>query len=139
TAKNFALQVEALARLPEALRPDVFVAVADGIAPEDLAGAAGMFFHPPAGREASDIGRLSGRGLHINLARGALGALVEASDLVLSQAGTATIQSLGLGKPVITFVRETDRAKRFIEENRLFGDARQTVAASAEALLEATS
>lgn len=139
TAENFALQVEALAKLPHEFRPDVFVAVADGIAPEDLATAAGMFYHPPAGREACDVGRLSGRGLHINLARGALGSLVEASDLVLSQAGTATIQALGLGKPVITFVRDTDREKRFIEENRLFGDARIIVPAEAEALSAAVS
>jgi uncharacterized protein (TIGR03492 family) len=139
TADNFALQVEAISLLPEELRPDVFVAVADGIVPEHLGKAAGMFFHPPAGRESSDVGRLSGRGLHINLARSALGALVEASDLVLSQAGTATIQSLGLGKPVITFVRNTDRAKRFVEENRLFGEARLTVPAEVPALVDAMS
>jgi uncharacterized protein (TIGR03492 family) len=53
--------------------------------------------------------------------------MVEASDLVLSQAGTATIQSLGLGVPAITFTRRTDRMKRFLEENRLFGEARLLV------------
>src|SRR5690606_19208821 len=54
-----------------------------------------------------------------------------ASDLVLSQAGTATIQSLGSGRPVITFTRATDRMKRFREENRLFGEARLLVGADA--------
>jgi hypothetical protein len=48
---------------------------------------------------------------------------------VLSQAGTATIQSLGLGRPVITFVRDTDRMARFTDENRLFGVSRPLVAA----------
>lgn len=134
---NFALQIEAITLLPDDLRPDVFVAVADGIEPEALAQAAGLFFHPPATHEISDLGRLSGRGLHVHMARGALRPLVEASDLVLSQAGTATIQSLGLGRPVITFVRESDRAKRFVEENRLFGESRQTVPADAAAVADA--
>ena len=60
----------------------------------------------------------------VHTARGAVRNVVEVSDLVLSQAGTATIQSLGLGVPAITFTRKTDRMKRFLEENRLFGGAR---------------
>lgn len=138
TAANFALQVEAIASLPDDLRPDVFVAVADGIQPADLAAAVGMELKPPARQEAGDLGRLSGRHrLNINLVHGALGPLLDASDVVLSQAGTATIQAVGLGKPVITFVRETDRAKRFEEENRLFGDARELVPADATAIAKA--
>jgi uncharacterized protein (TIGR03492 family) len=129
TVANFTLQIEALAALPEDLRPDVFVAVAEGIEPAELSKATGLFFHPASNREASDLGRLSGRGMHVNLARGALGPLVRQSDLVLSQAGTATIQSLGLGRPVITFYRDTDRMKRFTDENKLFGDARLLVPA----------
>lgn len=134
TAENFALLVDAITQLPTDLRPDVFVAVAGGIEPEELGSAAGMFVHPPPRSGGADLGRLSGRGLHINLARGALGDLVEASDVVLSQAGTATVQSLGLGRPVITFVRDTDRRKRFDEENRLFGEAREIVRADAAAI-----
>lgn len=139
TAANFALQIDALTRLREDLRPDVFVAVADGIDPRALAVAAGLFFHPPAVDDGHDLGRLSGRGLHVHLSRGALQPLVKASDLVLSQAGTATIQTLGLGCPVITVVRTTDRQKRFLEENRLFGEARQTVEADPEAIAEAAA
>lgn len=127
TAANFALQVEALAGVPEALRPDVFVGLAEGIEPQALAEAAGLQFLPPVGAEQADAGTLSGRGLTVHLARGALGNLLAASDLVLSQAGTATIQALGSGKPVITFTRPTDRMKRFLEENRLFGEARLLV------------
>lgn len=134
TIANFVLQVEAIAALPEALRPDVFVAVADGIEPEQLAREAGLFYHPPAGQEGSDLGRLSGRGLHLNLARGALGPIVRASDIVLSQAGTATIQALGLGRPVVTFVRDTERQKRVREESLLFGEARLLVPAEAGAI-----
>jgi uncharacterized protein (TIGR03492 family) len=137
TIDNFALQIEALALLPDQMKPDVFVAVADGINPEEMAKAANLFFHGPAGRERTDVGRLSGRGLHVHMARGALQPLLDASDFVLSQAGTATIQALGLGKPVITFTRENDRMKRFIEENRLFGEARRIVPAEAEKISEA--
>jgi len=137
TATNFALQVEAITQLPADLRPDVFVAVAEGVTPEALGEAANMFVHPPTRASGSDLGRLSGRGLHINLARGALGDLVDASDIVLSQAGTATIQAVGLGKPVITFIRESERHKRIEEENRLFGIARETVPAEAPALAAA--
>jgi uncharacterized protein (TIGR03492 family) len=127
TASNFALQVEALAALPEALRPDVFAAVAEGIEPKALADATGTHFQPPTGQQKADLGTLSGQGLIVHLARGVLGNLLAASDLVLSQAGTASIQALGSGKPVITFTRPTDRRKRFLEENLLFGEARLLV------------
>jgi uncharacterized protein (TIGR03492 family) len=137
TIANFALQIEALALLPDQMKPDVFVAVADGIDPQEMAKAANLFFHGPSGRERTDAGRLSGRGLHVHLARGALKPLVDASDVILSQAGTATIQALGLGHPVITFSRQNDRMKRFIEENRLFGEARRIVPAEAEKISEA--
>ena len=137
TVANFALQIESLARLPDEMKPDVFVAVADGINPEEMAKAANLFFHGPAGRERSDVGRLSGRGLHVHMARGALQTLLDVSDIVLSQAGTATIQALGTGRPVITFTRENDRMKRFIEENRLFGEARRIVPAEPEKISEA--
>ena len=50
TAANFALQIEAVTQLPPELRPDVFVAVAEGITPEALGQAAGMFVHPAARR-----------------------------------------------------------------------------------------
>jgi uncharacterized protein (TIGR03492 family) len=134
TAANFALQVDAITQLPAELRPDVFVAVAEGITPEQLGEAANMFVHPPPRPGSADLGRLSGRGLHINLARGALGDLIEVSDVVLSQAGTGTVQAVGLGRPVLTFVRDTDRHKRVEEENRLFGQARETVPADATSL-----
>jgi uncharacterized protein (TIGR03492 family) len=119
TPSNFALQVAAIRRLPEALQSDVFLALAGGVDPMELATAAGLTW---TGLDfTGDV--------TIHAARGALGDLVDASDVVLSQAGTATIQSLGLGRPVITFVRDTDRMARFTDENRLFGDSRPLVAA----------
>lgn len=114
TAANFAIQAAALRLIPEAGRPDIFLALAGGIDLADLAQAADL---------RVDGDRLAGD-LSIHAARGAMRNMVEASDLVLSQAGTATIQSLGLGVPAITFTRPTDRMKRFLEENRLFGGAR---------------
>lgn len=124
TAENFALQVDAIRKLPADLRPDVFLALASGIDPQDLASAAGLTW-----TGLNFTGEVT-----VHAARGSLGDLVGASDVVLSQAGTATIQSLGLGRPVITFVRDTDRMKRFTDENRLFGDSRPLVAADADEL-----
>jgi uncharacterized protein (TIGR03492 family) len=132
TVSNFTLQIEGLSLLPEEQRPDIFVAVADGVDPKELAAATKLFLHPPQGREQSDLGRLSGRGLHVHLARNALKPVVEAADLVLSQAGTATVQAVGLGRPVITFARDTERMQRFEVENKLFGEARILVPAEAE-------
>ena len=65
--------------------------------------------------------------LTVHAARGAIGDLVENSDVVLSQAGTATIQSIGLGRPVISFIRPGDRMRRHDDESRLFGESRLLV------------
>lgn len=114
TAVNLTLQAAALRLIPERARPDIFLALAGAATPQDIATATGLQL---------DGDRLAGD-LDIHFARGAMRNMVEASDLVLSQAGTATIQALGLGVPAITFTRPTDRMKRFLEENRLFGGAR---------------
>jgi uncharacterized protein (TIGR03492 family) len=137
TPANLALQVAALRLLPEELLPDLFLGLAGGVDPAGLAGAAGMSWTPSTDGGA-DAGNLTDGRLTIHLARGAAGNIVAAADLVLSQAGTATIQALGMGKPVITFVRNGDRRKRFDEENRLFGEARLLVEADAAALAGAT-
>ncbi|HEV7276930.1 MAG TPA: hypothetical protein VGN80_11635 [Devosiaceae bacterium] len=136
TAANLALQVAALRQLPDRLLPDLFLGVAGGVDPAGLAGAAGMAWTPsPEG--GADAGTLTDGRLTIHLARGATGNILAAADLVLSQAGTATIQALGMGRPVVTFVRPGDRRKRFEEENRLFGEARMLVEAEAAALAAA--
>lgn len=135
TSESLALQVEALRTLPSALRPDVFLAVAGGINVDDLAKKTGLRRTSMLSTESSDMGELSDGDLTIHMARGdAMGNLLAASDLVLSQAGTATIQALGLGKPAITFVNARDRRSRFTDEQMLFGDARTVVSADAKAL-----
>ncbi|QYO77546.1 hypothetical protein [Devosia salina] len=128
TGESFALQIGALKRLAAEKRPDVFVAVAGSVSVEDLARAAGLTRVPMLSSEPDDLGTLSGDGLTVHLARGrAMGNLLAVSDVVLSQAGTASIQALGLGKPVITFVNPRDRRSRFEDEQRLFGPARVVV------------
>src|SRR5690606_3262280 len=67
---------------------------------------------------------LSGRGIRIELYRGATGNVIEASDVVLSQAGTATQQAVGGGRPVSTYFPPEHRKKRMDDEQALMGDAR---------------
>lgn len=135
TAESFALQVEALRTLPEALRPDVFLAVAGSVNVDDLAKQTGLRRTAMLSAESADLGELSDGTLTIHMARGnAMGNLLAASDLVLSQAGTATVQALGLGKPAITVVNPRDRRSRFTDEQMLFGEARTVVPPEAAAI-----
>jgi uncharacterized protein (TIGR03492 family) len=135
TAESFALQVAALRTLPADLRPDVFLAVAGSISVDELAKKAGLKRTTMLSVESADLGELSDGDLTIHMARGgAMGNLLAVSDLVLSQAGTATVQALGLGKPAITFVNPRDRRSRFNDEQMLFGEARTVVAAEAPAV-----
>jgi uncharacterized protein (TIGR03492 family) len=135
TAESFTLQVEALRSLPADLRPDVFLAVAGSINVEELARKSGLKRTPLLSTEPGDLGELSDGDLTIHMARGsAMGNLLAVSDLVMSQAGTATVQSLGLGKPVITFINARDRRSRFTDEQMLFGEARTVVPPEAPAI-----
>ena len=135
TAESFALQVAALRTLPAELRPDVFLAVAGSVSVDELARKAGLKRTTMLSVESADLGELSDGDLTIHMARGgAMGNLLAVSDLVLSQAGTATVQALGLGKPAITFVNPRDRRSRFNDEQMLFGEARTVVAAEAPAV-----
>ncbi|PXA97419.1 hypothetical protein DMC47_13940 [Nostoc sp. 3335mG] len=132
TSESFALQIAALRLLPAAERPDVFLAVAGSVNVEELARAADLRRTALLSSEADDLGELSDGNLTVHMARGAaMGNLISASDVVLSQAGTATIQSLGLGRPVITFMNPRDRRSRFTDEQNLFGEARTVVEARA--------
>ena len=130
TAESFSLQIAALRLIPEEQRPDIFVAVAGSVSVEDLAKAASLRRTALLSAEADDLGELSDGHLTVHMARGvAMGNLIAASDVVLSQAGTATIQSLGLGRPAITFMNPRDRRSRFNDEQNLFGEARTVVEA----------
>ena len=135
TAESFALQVAALRSLPAELRPDVFLAVAGSVSVDELAKKAGLKRTTMLSVESADLGELSDGELTIHMARGAaMGNLLAASDVVLSQAGTATVQALGLGKPAITFVNPRDRRSRFNDEQMLFGEARTVVPAETPAV-----
>ncbi|MFD2648653.1 hypothetical protein ACFSX5_12710 [Devosia albogilva] len=138
TSESFALQVEAIRGLPDDLRPNVFLAAAGSVSVDELARASGLTRVSMLTAESGDLGQLTDGGLTIHMARGsAMGNLLEASDLVLSQAGTATVQALGLGRPVITFINPRDRRSRFEDEQRLFGDARVVVEADAAKVRDA--
>jgi uncharacterized protein (TIGR03492 family) len=135
TGESFALQIGALRTLAADLRPDIFLAVAGGVKVDDLARQAGLQRTAMLSAESSDLGQLSDGELTIHMARGsAMGNLLAASDLVLSQAGTATVQALGSGKPAITFINARDRRSRFRDEQALFGEARVVVPAEVPAI-----
>lgn len=135
TSESFALQVGALRTLPPEIRPDVFLAVAGSVNVDDLARAAALKRTPMLSVEPGDLGELTDGELTIHMARGnAMGNLLAAADVVMSQAGTATVQALGLGKPAITFVNPRDRRSRFTDEQALFGEARVVVPAEAAAV-----
>jgi uncharacterized protein (TIGR03492 family) len=138
TSESFSLQVDALRMLRPDLRPDIFLAVAGSVNVEDLARGTGLKRTPILSVEPSDLGELSDGELTIHMARGgAMGNLLEACDIVLSQAGTATVQALGLGKPALTFINPRDRRSRFTDEQGLFGEARIVVPAEAGAMATA--
>ena len=133
---NLVLQAAALARLPAETLPDLFLVVASSVDIDQLAAAANLSRAP----DGSGLGRLRGGSLDMRLVPGAaLGDALDASDLVLSQAGTATVQAIGHGRPSVTFQSESDRPSRFRDEGRLFGDGRYVVAAEPEAIAAALS
>ena len=132
TGESFALQVAALRQVPAEQRPDVFLAVAGNVNVEELARSAQLTRAPMLSSEPDDLGMLRDNELTVHMARGrAMGNLLEAADVVMSQAGTASVQALGMGKPVITFINPRDRRSRFEDEQRLFGGARVVVEAQA--------
>jgi uncharacterized protein (TIGR03492 family) len=129
--RNFALQIEALRRLGRDTLPDIFLAVASSLDIGALAAAAGLTI---------EDGAMIGHGLVIDLVPGsAMGDALDVSDFVLSQAGTATVQALGLGRPAITFQSPEDRPSRFRDEARLFDDGRLVVYAEPAAIADAVA
>jgi uncharacterized protein (TIGR03492 family) len=134
TVESFALQIAALRRLKPEARPDIFLAAAASVSLEALAKGAGLAVKGPITGEAGDGGTLIDDELIVHVTRGAAGNVIESADVVLSQAGTATIQALGLGRPVITFVHRRDRKSRVRDESALFGEARLVLPPDAERL-----
>lgn len=140
TTANFSRQVAALRLLPPDTLPDIFLAVAGDVSVEDLAEAAGLRRSNVLSTEGDDLGSLADDTLAVHLLRGrAMGNALEVSDIVLSQAGTATVQALGLGKPVVHMTSPKDRQSRFLDEQKLFGEARLAVPGQPEVLAQALS
>jgi len=138
TAKNLKLQIEAIKKIPPPY-PDIFVAVADGIQPEELAKETSMQYQRAKTDCKSDLGILNDDELVLHLSGNVAGNLIEAADLVLGQAGTLTFQALGLGRPVISFMGIDDRAKRIADEKLLAGESRIFVSQDADELSAAIS
>lgn len=124
-SESFALQINALRALPPEDRPDIFLAVAGSVSIDDLARAAKLHRSGLLTGQSADLSTLRDEQLTVHMAHGsALGNLIEASDIVLSQADTATVQAVGLGRPVISFRTFRDRGARYRDEQGLYGIAR---------------
>jgi uncharacterized protein (TIGR03492 family) len=119
---NFAVQLDALRRVPGIEGVDVFAVLARPGDAVDLADATGMRLTPS--KLEGYLGMLSDGRVTMHLSTGSLGAVVSASDLVVGQGGTANLQAIGLGKPVISFHAEGSTAKRMARNEALAGDAR---------------
>ncbi|MBI4920784.1 MAG: hypothetical protein HY834_03475 [Devosia nanyangense] len=132
---NFALQAAALRRVPGIADIDLFGALPKGSDPAVLAKAAGLSWTPTDGA-AGGLGTLTGD-LTVHLSSGSLGAVLAAADLVLGQGGTANMQALGLGKPVVSFLAENATDSRRKRNAVLTGDSRIVTERTAEALAAA--
>ena len=139
TAKNLKFQIEAIKKLPKKLYPDIFVAVAGGISLEELAKETSMTYHQAKTDNKSDLGSLSDGELSLNLTSNVAGDIILAADLVLSQAATLTLQALGMGKPVISFIETHDRPKRINDRKALAGESRIFTSQDVNELGEAIS
>lgn len=128
--RNFGLQVAALRQVKGIAEIDLFLSLAPGSDLAELASAAGL---------AVEGDMLTGDGLVIHASSGTLGDVLEASDLVLGQAGTANLQALGLGKPVVSFLAEEARETRRRRIAALTGDSRIVTERTPDALAEAIS
>ncbi len=132
-AANFALQLAALQRLPGIEGIDVFAVLPRAGDAADLDGLGGARLTPASGRDG-DLGTLTDGRVAIHLATGSLGAVVDACDVVLGQGGTANLQSLGLGRPVVSFLADDARETRRRRIAALTGDSRIVVPRDPDAL-----
>ena len=98
--RNLELMLELLALLPAPLRDGGRLRVQAALVRELSANAiAAMAL--PLGWRLQGEGLLSGHGLELELGWGRFSAILSGADLVLSMAGTAAEQAVGLAKPVL--------------------------------------
>ena len=120
---NFAVQLDALRRVPGIEGVDVFAVLARPGDAAELDGVSGLHYARPAGRDG-DLGTLTDGRVTLHLSSGSLGAVLAASDVVLGQAGTANQQAFGSGRPVVGFHAEAERPKRRLQDEAIAGEAR---------------
>jgi uncharacterized protein (TIGR03492 family) len=133
---NFAVQLDALRRVPGIEGIDVFAVLARPGDAADLAESSGMRLMPPSGRP-DDLGTLTDGRVTIHLSTRSLGAVVAACDIVLGQGGTANQQAFGLGRVVVGFHAEGERPKRRLQDETLAGEARIFTPRDADAMARA--
>jgi uncharacterized protein (TIGR03492 family) len=119
---NFGVQLDALRRTPGIEGIDVFAVLARPGDATDLAETTGMRLTPSA--LENDLGTLTDGRVTMHLSTGSLGAVIAASDIVIGQGGTANLQAIGLGKPVVSFHAEGSTERRMSRNEALAGDAR---------------
>lgn len=123
-AANFAVQLDALRRVPGIEGVDVFAVVARPGDAQDLADSSGMRLTPSPPHRLGDLGTLRDGRVTVHLSTRSLGAVLTTSDIVLGQAGTAVLQAIGLGKPVVSFHAEGSTGRRMARNEALAGDSR---------------
>ena len=138
TAKNLKIQLDAIRKLPKEIIPDIFVAVANDISLDELANETSMKYYEAKTNNKADLGYLSDGEINLNLTFGVAGNIIEEADLLLSQAATLTLQALGMGKPVISFIEKHDREKRIADRKKLAGQSRIFTSQNIDELAKAT-
>jgi uncharacterized protein (TIGR03492 family) len=97
-----------------------------------------MRFTPPPQR-LGDLGTLTDGRVTVHLSTRSLGAVIAASDVVVGQAGTANLQAIGMGKPVVSFHAEGSTERRKGRNEALAGDARIFTPREPDAMASAIS
>jgi uncharacterized protein (TIGR03492 family) len=136
--ENFKVQLDALRRVPGIEGIDVFAILARPGDAADLEGISGLRLVQPLSRDG-DLGTLTDGRVTLHLSTGSLGAVLAASDVVLGQGGTANLQAMGLGKPIVSFHAEGSTARRRARNEALAGDARIFVGRDPDAMASALS
>lgn len=98
--RNLELMLRLLALLPADLRQPGRLALEAALVGQLTAAEIGAMA-TPLGWRLTAAGELEGHGLRLALGWGRFAAILHRADLVLSMAGTATEQAVGLAKPVL--------------------------------------
>jgi uncharacterized protein (TIGR03492 family) len=135
--ENFRVQIDALRRVPGIEGIDLFAVLARPGDAADLAEASRMRLTPAA--MENDLGTLTDGRVTVHLSTGSLGAVIAASDIVVGQGGTANLQAIGLGKPVVSFHADGSTDRRMARNQALAGDARIFVPRDPDAMATAVA